>query len=152
MKQKILNFIQSTFNSSNKSRINLFLDILSVILFFASFFSIPIFSFRIGYTYVTWALSILLFVVIAINVSVYYKYRIDSINVSLLILYSVYGCIFMLYQYDVISPYPSFLNLSTTYVEQGAQHVCNNILFPIKFNSHMFICIYCRSSSSWCSV
>ena len=85
MKQKILNFIQSTFNSSNKSRINLFLDILSVILFFASFFSIPVFSFRIGYTYVTWALSILLFVVIVINVSVYYKYRIDSINVSLLL-------------------------------------------------------------------
>ncbi len=83
MKQKISVFIQSIFDTKGKTKINILFDVGSVFLFFATFLSIPMFSFRTGMTFITWVLSIVLFLFIAINLICFYKIKVDLITFSL---------------------------------------------------------------------
>ena len=80
MKQDIISLI---FDKKGKTLPNVILDIISAVLFFATFLSIPLFSFKTGFTYITWFFSVALFLIMMINLLFYYKIRIDLITISL---------------------------------------------------------------------
>lgn len=61
------------------------IDIFIIAIFGITFFSIPAFSFQ-GYgKYITWILSIILFVCIAVSIFLYHKLIIDSVALSLVL-------------------------------------------------------------------
>ncbi len=90
-----------------KTKNNRFLDVLSVFLFGAIFFSIPTFSFIHGFHYITWALTILFILVVFLDLFSFYQIKIDIINISLFLF-----CVAVF----VGSAFSLFKNFTFTYI------------------------------------
>lgn len=87
---KIFNKITEYINPKNKFQ--LILEVLSYLLFALTMFSIPACSFTPGIIFITWIFSILFIVDISLLCLLFYKIRIDFINLSF-VLFSI--CAFL---------------------------------------------------------
>lgn len=85
MLRTLQNSLKSIFNFDGKTKFNVALDICFLFFFFATVVTIPIFSFRTQFTIITWGLTIITFVVITLEMILFYKIKIDIIVASLIL-------------------------------------------------------------------
>ncbi len=115
-------------------------------IFACLFFSIPAFSFNSRFSIITWILSILLFGLIFVQIIIFYKVKIDLINISLGLF-----CVSLI----ISSGLNGFRNFSFTYIFLTLFSViiytyCNSnksirfgLLFAAYLGTILFLCYFC---------
>lgn len=82
-KQNLLDKFALLFESKNK--LNIAIDIIALLSFFAAFLSIPLCSFRAGLNKITWLFTIIFLIAMLISTILFGKIQIDKLSFSILI-------------------------------------------------------------------
>ena len=82
-KQNLLDKFALLFES--KSKLNIAIDIIALLSFFAAFLSIPLCSFRAGLNKITWLFTIIFLIAMLISTILFGKIQIDKLSFSILL-------------------------------------------------------------------
>ena len=112
----IKNSLKSIFDFKGKTKLNIILDSLFLVFFFFTLVSIPMFSFRKEFTFVTWIFTIITFLIIFIELLLFYKLKVDifAISLSFFLVSALISSAINKFESFVITPL--FLNLVTIIV------------------------------------
>ena len=83
LKQNLIDKCSSLFGT--KSKVNIVIDIVALIFFFAAFLSIPLCSFRTGLNKITWFFTIMFLLSMFISIVLFNKLEIDKLSASLML-------------------------------------------------------------------
>ena len=112
----------------NKSKVNIIIDILVFISFFAAFLSIPLCSFRSGLNKITWIFTILFLVFMLISIFLFNKIKVDKISFSLclFVFWMIVCTLFNINLHKYIVFTPILLSVSTCviyiFISQNKQY------------------------------
>ena len=82
-KQNLLDKFALLFES--KSKLNITIDIIALLSFFAAFLSIPLCSFRAGLNKITWLFTIIFLMAMLISIILFGKIQIDKLSFSIIL-------------------------------------------------------------------
>jgi len=76
---------ESSLLFATKSKLNIFIDVIALLAFFAAFISIPLCSFKTGLNKLTWAFTIIFLVFMLISIMKFGKLQIDKLSLSIVL-------------------------------------------------------------------
>lgn len=119
---------ESSLLFATKSKLNIFIDVIALLAFFAAFISIPLCSFKAGLNKLTWAFTIIFLVFMLISIMKFEKLQIDKLSLSIVLfaLWTIICTFVNINLHDKIVFTPALLSILTCiiyiFISQNKQY------------------------------